>query len=342
MAGARTITIMDVAREAGVSYQTVSRVINNRPDVAPATRARVQEAIARLGYQPHAIARSLASRHTHMLGLITADFSDYFFSQVIAGAEAEARKHGYRFILGSVERNAQDEPEFLRLLAERHVEGVLLARLSTDIDNRHLIDLLRDGAPIVATAYHLPGETLTVVDVDNVDGGYQATRHLLSLGHRRIALITGPADIRSVNDRTRGYTNALEEAGIAVDRGLIAEGDWSYQSGYQAMQHLLSRGLSFSALFAQNDQMAIGALRALREARVRVPRDVSVVGYDDIPGAAYADPPLTTIRQPMREVGTIAARLLIRAIEEPDAARDEVLLKTELIERDSCAKARKI
>jgi LacI family transcriptional regulator len=338
MNGKKRLTIAEVAREAGVSSQTVSRVINNRPDVAPETRQRVQQVIKRLGYQPSAIARSLASRRTRTLGLITADFSDYFFTQVIAGAEIEARKHDYFFMLGSTERNPQDEPEYIRLLTEHHVQGILFARPSTEPDNRYLLGLLRRGVPVVTTAYHLPGTNLTVVDVDNVNGGQQATRYLLECGRRQIAMITGPTTWKSVNDRTRGYKLALEAASVAFDPSLTAKGDWSYQSGYRAMQELLARGRSFSALFAQNDQMAIAAIRALRETGRRVPGDVAVVGYDDIPAAEYCDPPLTTIRQPMQEVGKVATRLLIQAIEEPDTVqRGEVLLKTQLIQRRSCS-----
>lgn len=334
--GRKRLTIAEVAREAGVSSQTVSRVINNRPDVSPETRQRVKQIIDQLGYQPSAIARSLASQRTRTLGLITADFSDYFFTQVIAGAEVEARKHGYFFMLGSTERNPQDEPEYIRLLTERHVAGILFARPSTEPDDRHLLGLLRDGVPVVTTAYYIPGAELTVVDVDNVDGAEQATRHLLECGRPRVAMITGPPTWKSVFDRTRGYEQALEAAGIAPDPRLIAEGNWSYQSGYQAVQELLTRDVSFSALFAQNDQMAIAAMRALREAGRQVPGDVAVVGYDDIPVAEYSDPPLTTIRQPMQEVGEVATRLLIQAIEEPGAIRGEVLLKAELVRRSSC------
>ncbi len=337
MAHKSRVTITEVAREAGVSTQTISRVLNNRPDVSPETRQRVHQIIARLGYQPNAIARSLVSKRTRTLGLITADFSDYFFTQVIAGAEVEARKHGYFFMLGSTERNLQDEPEYIRLLTERHVEGILFARPSTEPDNYHLISLLRDGVPVVTTAYHLPGETLTVVDVDNVEGAQQATRCLLEHAHRQVAMITGPTIWKSVNDRTQGYALALEAAGVAFNPDLIAEGDWSYESGYRAMRDLLARDRSLSDVFAQNDRMAIGAMRALREAGRRVPQDVSVVGYDDIPVAAYCDPPLTTVRQPMREVGEVATRLLIQAIEEPGSVQGEVLLKTELIRRGSCA-----
>jgi len=331
------VTISRVAKEAGVSIQTVSRVINNRPDVASETRERILQVINRLGYQPNAIARSLVSRRTRTLGLITADFSDYFFTQVIAGAEVEARKHGYFFMLGSTERNYQDEPEYIRLLTEHHVEGILFARPSTEPSNHHLAELVQQGVPVVTTAYYLPGQPLTVVDVDNVEGGRQSTACLVESGHRQIAMITGVAGWKSVADRSAGYLEILQAANIAYDPALLAEGDWSYESGYGAMQTLLARQRSFTALFAQNDRMAIGAMRALREAGRKVPEEVSVVGFDDIPGAAYCEPPLTTVRQPMRQVGEVATRLLIQAIGRPNGGdSQEVLLKTELVRRRSC------
>jgi len=329
-------TIRDVAAAAGVSHQTVSRVINNRPDVAEATRRRVWQVIEELDYQPSAIARGLVSKRTYTLGLITADFSDFFFTQVIVGAEVEARKHGYFFMLCSTERNPADEPDYLRLLTERQVDGILFARPSTEEDSRHIVSLIQQGVPLVTTAYWLSGEKLTVVDVDNVDGGLQATECLIGLGHRKIGMITGPAGWKSVNDRTEGYKLALERVGIPFDASLIEHGDWSYQSGYQAMGRLLAKALQITALFAQNDQMAIGAIRALREAGHRIPDDVAVVGYDDIPAAAYCHPPLTTIRQPMQQVGEVATRLLIELINDPAAERKEVLLKTELIRRGTC------
>ena len=333
----RRLTIAQVAHEAAVSTQTVSRVLNDRPDVAPETRRRVQDVIARLGYQPSAIARSLVNQRTRTLGLITADFSDFFFTQVIAGAEVEARKHGYYLMLSSTERNPQDEPQYIRLLTERYVDGILFARPSTEPDDRSLLTLLRDNIPVVTTAYHIPGVALTVVDVDNIDGGRQATACLVENGHRQIAMVSGPASWKSVGDRATGYRRALETAGIPYDPRLVVEGDWSYESGYRAMQELLHRGDTFTGVFAQNDQMAIGGIRALRDAGRRVPDDVAIVGYDDIPVAAYSDPPLTTIRQPMREVGAVATRLLIQIIEETGAIQGgEVLLRTELVRRRSC------
>ncbi len=333
------VTISRVAQEAGVSIQTVSRVINNRPDVAAETRERVLQVINRLGYQPNAIARSLVSRRTRTLGLITSDFSDYFFTQVIAGAEVEARKHGYFFMLGSTERNYQDEPEYIRLLTEHHVEGILFARPSTEPSNHHLAELVQQGVPVVTTAYYLPGQPLTVVDVDNVDGGRQAAACLVESGHRQIAMITGVAGWKSVADRSAGFLQTLQAANIAYDPALVAEGDWGYESGYRAMQTLLARQRAFTALFAQNDRMAIGAIRALREMGRTVPKDVSVVGFDDIPVAAYCEPPLTTVRQPMRQVGEAATRLLIQAIGQPNGGESqEVLLKSELVRRESCVR----
>jgi LacI family transcriptional regulator len=336
MKKANKVTIRDVAAAAGVSYQTVSRVINDRPDVAEETRSRVWQVIEELGYQPSAIARGLVSKRTYTLGLITADFSDYFFSQVIVGAEVEARKHDYFFMLCSTERNPDDEPEYLRLLTERQVDGILFARPSTEEDNRHIVSLLRRDVPLVTTAYHVPGEDLTVVDVDNVDGGLKATQCLIDGGHRQIGAITGPLDWKSVNDRNRGYRLALEQAGIPFDGSLIEHGAWSYESGYQAVGQLLERAPHITALFAQNDRMAVGAMRALREAGRMIPDDVAIVGYDDIPAAAYSHPPLTTIRQPMHEVGETATQKLIELIDDPDAGREEILLKTELVRRGSC------
>ncbi len=333
----RHVTIKQVAHEAGVSIQTVSRVLNNRPDVSQETRQRVQKIIDNLSYQPYAIARGLATKRTYTLGLIASDFADYWFAQVVTGAEAEAHKHGYFFMLASTESNPQDEPKFLRLLTERHVEGILFVRANCPSDLDHLRNLQYSGVPVVSTGFYLPNSELSFIEVNNADGGQKATQYLLSLGHKRIAMITGPTELNSVKDRTRGYFQALEAAQIAPDPALVVSGEtWLHRSGYAAMKELLRRGTQFTAVFAHNDRLAKGAISALDEAGMQVPRDVSIIGYDDIPEAEFGNPPLTTIRQPMKEVGEAAANLLIRLIEDANATPQQKLFNTELVIRSSC------
>lgn len=339
--GLKKITINDVAAEAGVSYQTVSRVLNNRPDVSEETRKRVQTVIKTLGFRPSAAARTLVSSKTHILGLITADFSDYFFTQVIVGAEDEVRRHGYFLMLSSTERNPLDEPEYLRMLTEQRIEGVLFARPSTELErnNPHILSLLDKRIPVVMTAFDLQGDVM-VVDVDNVSGGLQATQHLIDYGHRAIAMIAGPDGWRSVNERAQGYRQALQAAGLPLETSLIQNGDWTYESGFAAAQALLESRQDFSAVFAHNDQMAIGATSAFQSAGRAIPDDIAIVGYDDIPVARYYAPPLTTIRQPMQDVGRVAARMLIDAINNLPLERQEVLLTPELVIRQSSGQRR--
>jgi len=324
----KRITIQDVARQAGVSNQTVSRVINGKPDVAPETRDRIQQIIDRLGYRPSSVARSLVSQRTRTLTLIASSLDEDFYVQVMAGAEQEARRHGYVFLLSIVEPEARHDSGEWRVVSERQVDGVFVA--SPELSHRAYIDwLIEQGTPVVAVA-HPPQAGLITLNVDNVEGGYVATRYLVSRGHRRIGTIPGVD-----NGRTAGYKRALEEAGLAFEPDLVQGGDWSYRSGFDAMQRLLRIAPDLTAVFAQNDQMAIGAMHALCDAGRRVPDDVAVVGFDDIPAAAFACPPLTTIRQPMREIGRIAARTLLERIRHPEMDRKEMVFKTQFIRRAS-------
>lgn len=333
------VTIRQVAETAGVSIQTVSRVINNRYDVAAETRQRVQGAIQQLGYQPNAIARGLASKRSQTLGIVTYDFSDQFFTQVVTGAEREAHRHNYFLMLGSTVCGPNEEPKYLRLLTERHVEGVLLARLEGGQDDEiHLRELSELGVPVVVTGFHPDRYDFHLVDIDNHAGGYLAARCLIENGHRRIATITGPLTSQSARDRLAGYQKALAEAEIPYDERLVVEGEYSHRSGYQAMQQLLERKVPFDAIFSHNDRMAIAAISALRAAGLRVPEDISIVGYDDIPEAEFAVPPLTTIRQPAVEVGASAVRLLFNMIDHPETPPQKVILGVELIRRESVAR----
>ena len=305
-------TIRDVARRARVSHQTVSRVINGQENVTAATRERVLDAIRELEYVPSAVARSLSSNRTHTLGMVTTDVSDHFFSEAVAGAEAEARKRGYFLIIGSIEEGSEDdERTYLRLMLERRVEGLIVAvprlRIADD-------DILADAVariPTVLVASDIELAGADHVDIDNRRGGHEATGYLVAQRHRVIATITGPLDWPSARARLDGYRDALREAGISADRALVEPCvDWGLESGRRAADRLLSSAPTLTAIFAQSDLLALGAIAALRARGLRVPEDVSVVGFDDIPVSSVFDPPLTTVRQPMREVGELAARLI--------------------------------
>jgi DNA-binding LacI/PurR family transcriptional regulator len=332
---ARPATIRDVAARAGVSHQTVSRVINDNPNVADGTRERVLTAIRELGYVPSPMARGLISNQTRSIGVVADDISDQFFARVVAGAEAEARRRGYYLMIGSVEPD-DDHRAYLRLMLERRVEGLILARPSVSLSSDELLPAKKGGVPIISVAAELPGFSL--VDVDNIQGGYDATRHLLDRGHRAIATVLGPREWPSSAARFDGYRRALGEAGLAEDTALVEHAsDWGLESGRAAAASLLQRGVAFTALFAHSDLIALGAIRQLRESGRRVPEDVSVVGYDDLPVAAYVDPPLTTVHQPMHEVGALAAALVLNQLAGRDGAAGTHLLPAELVIRESVA-----
>jgi LacI family transcriptional regulator len=331
----RRPTIREVAARAGVSHQTVSRVINGREEVAPDTRRRVRAAIRELQYVPSPLARGLMGSRTHSLGMVTADVTDHFFAEAIAGAELETRRRGYYLIVASVEGEAEDELAYLRLMLERRVEGLIVARPQVPLTLEQLppaaerVPLVSIGSPEVSG--------FVAVDVDNRSGGFEATSLLLAHGHRAIATITGPSEWPSARERLEGYRSALREAGAYDERLVEAAPDWGLESGQEALARLLSRAAGFTAVFAHSDLLALGAIRELRARGLSVPDDMSVVGYDDIPVAGFVDPPLTTVRQPMREVGALAAKLLLDHIsgDGPTPVGGRVHLPTRVVERGS-------
>jgi DNA-binding LacI/PurR family transcriptional regulator len=331
---AKRTTIKDVAKEAGISYQTVSRVINNKGEVSPEVRARVQATIEKLGYRPNAIARSMVRGSTHMLGCIAPNLIDYTFACLVEGAKAEARQRGYFLVAASAE--GEDEVSALcdEMLHSGRVDGLLA--INPYADSRHLLfePLIAQGASIVYYGVGRAHSGVSAVGLDDESGAHQVMRHLIALGHTRIAMLTGPLNEDCVQDRNAGYVRALREAGLSA--GANAIGDWSATSGYQAMQQWLTSGRSFTALFAQNDRMAVGAIKAARDYGRRVPQDLAVVGFDDMPLASYFDPPLTTIRQDILEQGRQGARILIEKIENPSRPPERVVIPAQLIVRESC------
>ncbi|MCA9971636.1 MAG: LacI family DNA-binding transcriptional regulator [Anaerolineales bacterium] len=325
------VTIRDVAAQAGVSHQTVSRVINDSERVSPETRARVEAAIQALNYQPNAIAQSMAKGRTGMLACIAPNLTDYTFASLIDGAERAVRQQGY-FLLSA---SAPDAATFAALVAElvprRRAEGLLVINPYADGRYRHL----PPNFPLVFAGARPRQNAANSVSLDDVAAGRRATEHLLGLGHRRIALITGPMAEDCSQDRLAGYEAALQAAGLAIDPGLVVEGTWQARSGYDAFMQLAQAGPLPDAIFAQNDQMAVGVLRAAADHGVNVPQALSVIGVDDVPMAAYFEPPLTTLRQDFARIGHEAARLLMNVIEQPGVPRQDMRIPAELIVRRS-------
>jgi len=329
-------TIMDVAALAQVSRQTVSRVINNKPEVSPATRARVSAIVEQLQYRPNAAARSMVSGRSCMLGCVSPNFSDSTYAAIIESALQEARRMGYYLLTGSAP-TADDARLLLDEMLRRQVDGLLVLNARADHRYRHLAPLIEQGMALVYVGSTSGGEKVSYVRCDDLDGGRQATRHLIDLGHSAIATIIGPPNEECVQDRLDGHLQAMAEAGLERDSLPTVAGDWSAESGCEATRQLLNVGRPITAIFAQNDRMAIGAIRALREADYQVPADISVIGFDNIPLASYFDPPLATLRQPMAAMGQRSAQLLIELIQNPTTPPQQISLPARLIERASCA-----
>lgn len=334
------LTIIEIAKHAGVSRSTVSRVINDEPNVNASTRQRVHEVMQQLDYHPNAAARGLAAGKTRIIGLVipmgvAALFSDPYFPQLIQGISAACNQHAYSTILWLA------EPEYERRMVQQIVsggmiDGVIVASALTDDP---VVEAVRShGIPFVLIGRHPVHDDITYVDVDNRNSARDAVMHLLRLGYKHVATIAGPANMIAGMDRLNGYRDALKARGFAADRHLISQGDFSEGGGYVAMQQLLPH--SPDAVFVASDAMALGALRALREAGKRVPDDVALVGYDDMPFAARTDPPLTTVRQPIHRAGFVAAETLMDLIADGNDVPRRVILPTELVIRESCGAER--
>jgi len=325
------VTIREVAAQAGVSHQTVSRVINNSERVTPETRARVNAAIQELNYNINAVARSMARGQTCTLACLSPNLTDYTFASIIEGAETEARQHDY-FILAASAPDGQTFASLIdSLVSSRRAEALMVINPYTD----ERYTLIPDGVPLVYVGAQPRHGKAASVAMDDQDLAHQAISHLVSLGHRQIAQITGPLEEDCSQDRNAGFEAVLLEHGIQVDPALTLEGDWSATSGFHAVQQLLENHSHFSAIFAQNDRMAVGAIRALHHAGLHVPGDISVIGVDDMPLASYFDPPLTTMRQDTYGIGREAARLLIHAVEHSEEPLHSILIPAELVVRGS-------
>jgi LacI family transcriptional regulator len=330
-------TLEHIAQLAGVGRSTVSRVMNNDPRVRPATRERVLEIVRRENYQPNFAARSLASGRSDVIGAVVpmalpTAFADPYFPSLLQGVASACDSADALLMLWLA------IPETEQRLADKviggPVDGLVIA--AHVVDDPLVDALIRGGKRFVLCARH-DSDVASYVTIDDRGSVRALISHLVRLGRQRIAHITGPRHMIQARDRLESYRSTLTEFGLPVAPELCAEGDWSEGSGYAAMRRLLAA--KPDAVFAGNDQMAIGAIRALREEGVDVPDDVAVVGFDDIPAASYTDIPLTTIRQPIQRVGEVAAQTLFELIQDPTASPRRVVLPTELVVRASCGSA---
>ena len=326
----------DVAERAGVSVTSVSHVINHTRRVSDDLRQRVLLAMEELGYQPNALARSLRRKETHTLGVIVPNSADPFFGEVTRGVEDTCFERGYNIILCNSDSDLAKELHYSNVLSEKRVDGILFLAAGGK-STEHIHSLQNQGTPLVVVDRHVPDLTLDVVLVNNAWGGWLATRHLIDLGHRHIGCITGPSDLTLSAERVTGYRRALQEAGLSIDENLVVKGDFQFESGYRAALHFLGLRPPPTAIFANNDLMAVGVINAALKLGCAVPADLSVVGFDDVPLASFIYPLLTTVAQPKYDMGVVATTMLLERINNPDMPPRQTLLETQLIVRDSTA-----
>ncbi len=327
-------TIKDVADMAGVSPATVSRVLNEYPQIRAVTRSKVLRAVEQLGYRPSRVARRMRTKLTSILGLILSDLGNPFFAAVVSGVEAVAYAAGYSLLLCSSDEDPLREESYVHVLLAEMVDGVIISPV--DENSTTCQALIDRGVPVVAMDRRLRHLDVDTVVVDNVRAAYQAVKHLIGLGHQRIALIGGPAKVTTGRERQEGYLQALADSGLPIDGDLIRAGDFKQDGGYQQARALLEMCNPPTAVFVANNMMTLGALNAIHEKQLDVPKDIAVVGFDDMPWAQSLMPPLTAVAQPAYDLGSCAASMLLARISDKDRPVREIKLDTRLVIRASC------
>jgi len=326
----KSATILDVARYAGVSASSVSRALTGNTGVTPEKRAAIMEAIEALGYRPNTVARGLVSGSSMVVGVLSEHVASPFYGEILTGIEYGFRETAYCPMIIPVSHQPKEQLHALDVFLERRVDSLIF--LGGTIPDERL-EQLAEELPFVVILRKIPRIEQYCIIIDNFQGAYEATRHLIDLGHSQIAHVSGPPSYQDSLERQRGYEQALLDAGLPVEPRLIVQGDYRDQSGILALEMLLARGVVFSAIFVANDQMAQGVQLALYRRGIRVPEEISIVGFDDQPGSAFSRPPLTTVRQPAFDIGLAAAQAVLSMLrrEEPDLP----VLTTQLIVRES-------
>lgn len=328
------VNIRDVANKAEVGPITVSRVINNTGYVRPETRERVNKAIQELGYVPNTLARSLRSRRTHTLALMVTDITNPFFTTLARGVEDASNSSGYTVIFGNTDESPAKEEQYINVLLQKQVDGILL--VPTQNKSNTIRQIQKHNTPVVVLDRRVSDVDVDFVRCDSIEGAYLLTQHLVSLGHRQIAMLSGPLGVSTADDRVAGYCKALVEAGITLDERNIFRGDLTPEGGYRMTQQAIHLPLRPTALVAANNFITIGAMRALQEAGLEVPEDIALAGFDDFPPAMTIFPFFTIISQPAYEMGTRATHLLLARLEDDSPGDyEEVILPSQLIIRHS-------
>ncbi len=333
--GSGNPTMQDVAELVGVSKQTISAVINDKPGITEETRARVRAAIEQLGYRIDHTARSLRTGRTHTIALLITDVSSPFLSKIAGVAEDYAYAAQYSLMLFNTRDDPEREVAYVNSVIQRSVDGVLF--VSAHGENIAVDLLSAAGVPIVAVDRVPDGYTGPSITFNNRAAGRMAAEHLIGLGHTRLAHIAGPDFAHISDERLAGFCEVLSENGIADPLVERVQGGWGVQHGYEAMQRLMARSRDFSAIFAAGDQLAIGMKRALRESGYEIPNDVSLISIDDIDLAAFVDPPLTTISQSIPEMASQGVNLLLDLIKKNQPEQDKIVIEPRLVLRKSTA-----
>lgn len=325
--------IQEVAKMAGVSPSTVSRALNGFPGISEKTRQKVIEIAKKLNYKPNYRGQILTTKSTKNIGLLITDITNPFFPELVRGAEETASESGYTILLGNTSESIDKETSYLEFFSRGPVDGVIIS--ASRISNEHIISLAEEGLPIVVINRILEHPKISYVSTDMEKGGYIATKHLIELGHTKIAFINGPSHSEAAERRLSGYKKALAESKIRYDSKLVSFNVPVAESGYKEATRLLNTEDPPTAIFTYNDLMAFGVIRAVKDLGVRIPDDLSIVGYDDIFFSSFTDPPLTTIRQPKEKLGKKAVELLLKLMK---GERQGILVEPELIIRNTTSR----
>ncbi|MBO1513588.1 LacI family DNA-binding transcriptional regulator [Metabacillus bambusae] len=323
----------DVAKLANVSPATVSRVLSNPELVSKETRQKVLDVINEVNYKPHIVARQFRTKETKIILVVVPDITSAFFSKVLRGIEHVAVNNGYQVILGDTENDIEREKEYINLLLQKQADGMVLltARL-----NKTKLEEISEHFPMVLACEYMDGLNVPTVSIDNISSARKATEHLIKLGHTKIAHITGPINVILSRDRMRGYQQAMMSHDLDIDSAYIQEGDFSFESGYNQTLKLLALENPPTAVFAFNDEMAMGAIKAAKDSGLKAPEDLAVVGFDNVKMSSVIEPNLTTINQPKYEIGKKAMELLLKLINGESINKKKFVMKDELIIRESC------